>query len=64
MSEYRCPICEKTFTDVNIARADATEHDRIIRDILSYFTKYELVDMVLNNMTVSDKRDWLTKWEQ
>jgi transposase-like protein len=64
MTEYRCPICEKTFTDIMEWQKDATEHDRTIREILSHLTKYELIDMVLNNTTVSDKRDWLSKWKQ
>lgn len=64
MSDYRCPVCEKTFTDINVARADITIHDNTIRNILSNFTKFELIDMVLNNMTVSDKRDYITKWEK
>jgi hypothetical protein len=61
MSEYRCPICGQTFTDINIAVADIRIHDSKIRSVLMNFTKDELADMVLNNMTTLEKKDYLTK---
>jgi hypothetical protein len=61
MSEHRCPICEQTFTDINIAVADIRIHDSKIRSVLMNFTKDELADMVLNNMTALEKKDYLAK---
>ena len=61
MSEYRCPICEQTFTDINIVAADMRIHDSKIRSILMNFTKDELADMVLNNMTALEKKYYLAK---
>jgi hypothetical protein len=61
MSSYRCPVCKETFPSADEARKDMKVHDNLICNILSEFKRVELVKMIVDKMTSSEKRVWIEK---